>query len=115
MLLRLSQLRADFKAIYKKKWALAIKINVLIEATKIEIKFQSHLSSAAKRIELSKILRSAKISLRTLIRWKQLYRKKGPQGIALKKKGHPPQSKLKFVLDENGHYNIDQFLYLPFQ
>ena len=56
MLLKLSQLRADFKAIYKKNWALVIKINVLIEATKIEIKFQSHLSSAAKRIELSKIL-----------------------------------------------------------
>ena len=94
MLLRLSQLRADFKAIYKKKWALAIKINVLIEATKIEIKFQSHLSSAAKRIELSKILRSAKISMRTLQRWKQSYRLNGINDITSKRLGHPPKRKI---------------------
>ena len=94
MTLNLSQLRADFKATYKKNWPLATKINILIETTKIELKFQSQFSPAAKRIELAKILRSAKISMRTLQRWKQAYRRNGINGITNKKRGHPPKRKI---------------------
>ena len=94
MTLNLSQLRADFKAIYKQNWALATKINTLIEATKIELKFQSNTSQAAKRIELDKLLHSAKISLRTLQRWKQSYLSNGIDGITPKKRGHPTKIKI---------------------
>ena len=94
MVLKLSQLRADFKAIYKQNWPLSSKINVLIETTKIELKFQPQSSQAAKRIELAKVLRSAKISMRTLQRWKQSYRHNGSNGIAPQKRGHPPKRKI---------------------
>ena len=98
MVLTLSQLRADFKAIYKKNWALASKINVLIEATKIELKFKAHSSLSAKRIAISEILHQSKISLRTLRRWKQLYRKYGLQGIVPGKKGHPHRKHLSAAI-----------------
>ena len=83
MTLNLSQLRADYKATYKKNWPLATKINTLIDATKIELKFYSDSSRAAMRIELSKLLKQANISIRTLQRWKQLYRRNGINGIAV--------------------------------
>ena len=94
MTLNLSQLRADYKATYKKNWPLATKINTLIDATKIELKFQSKTSQAAKRIELDKILHSAKTSIRTLQRWKQSYRCNGVDGITHKKRGHPRKIKI---------------------
>ena len=81
MILDLTELRQDYKSTYRNNWPLAEKIKILIEVTKIEQRFQSHAHQSKK-------------SLRTLIRWKQLYRKKGPQGIALKKKGHPPRQHL---------------------
>ena len=94
MILDLTELRQDYKSIYRNNWPLAEKIKILIEVTKIEQRFQSHAHQAAKRIAISQILHQSKKSLRTLIRWKQLYRKKGPQGITLKKKGHPPRQHL---------------------
>ena len=92
MILDLTELRQDYKSIYRSNWPLAEKIKILIEVTKIEQRFQSHAHQAAKRIAISQILHQSKKLLRTLIRWKQLYRKKGPQGIALKKKGPPQDS-----------------------
>ena len=84
MILDLTQLRQDYKSTYKSNWPLAEKIEALIEVTKIEQRFQSHAHQAAKRIAISQILHQSKKLLRTLIRWKQLYRKKGPQGVSLR-------------------------------
>ena len=83
MILDLTELRQDYKSIYRNNWPLAEKIKILIEVTKIEQRFQSHAHQAAKRIAISQILHQSKKSLRTLIRWKQLYRKKGPQLLQL--------------------------------
>ena len=91
MVLKLPQLRVDYKATYKSNWPLAERINILIEATKVEAKHQYLSSQAAKRILLAEIITSAGIALRTLQRWKKLYRCHGLEGIAPKKKGCPPK------------------------
>ena len=44
MVLNLPQLRADYKASYKSNWPLAEKINILIEVTKVEMRFWSQTS-----------------------------------------------------------------------
>ena len=94
MRLNIIQLRKDYKSIYRINWPLAQRLEILIEVTKIEQKFHSQTYQAAKRIEVSKILNQAKVSLRTLQRWKQSYRKDGLEGITPKKKGHPPRRPL---------------------
>ena len=71
MVLKLPQLRVDYKATYKSNWPLAERINILIEATKVEAKHQYLSSQAAKRILLAEIITSAGIALRTLQRWKK--------------------------------------------
>ena len=48
MVLNLEQLRADYKSTYKADWALAEKVNVLIEVTKIELKYQRQNRSGGK-------------------------------------------------------------------
>lgn len=88
MILKLSQLREDYKATYKKNWEVAKKISVLIEVTKVELFNQEKASQGAKRIALFDILKSAKISTRTLQRWKKSYRCQNIYGLCPKKKGH---------------------------
>ena len=56
MLLNLTQLRQDYKATRKSNWTLAEKINILIEVTKIEMKFRGTVSQAAKRIGCTRCL-----------------------------------------------------------
>ena len=53
MILDLTQLRQDYKSLYRNNWPLAEKIKILIEVTKIEQRFQSHAHQAAKRIAIS--------------------------------------------------------------
>lgn len=87
MVLSLVQLRADYKAVYRSNWKVAQRLEVLIETSKVELSFEGDTSQAGKRVKLSSILRGAKITLRTLQRWKEAYRKKGICGLAPKKKG----------------------------
>ena len=62
-------------------------------ATKIEIKFQSHLSSAAKRMNFLKYSDLPKYQCE-LQRWKQSYRLNGINDITSKRRGHPPKRKI---------------------
>ena len=87
MILNITRLREDYKYIYKKDWHIAEKINLLIEVTKIEMNSRGHPSAVTQRLEIFKILRSAKISLRTLQRWKMLWRSEGARGFFPKKEG----------------------------
>ena len=89
MLLDLTQLRMDYKATYRKNWPLASKIEILIEITKIEMKYQDHPLQGSKRVEIARILQAAGKSLRTMQRWKKLYREQGLEGISPLKRGHP--------------------------
>ena len=41
MQLDLTQLRMDYKATYRKNWPLACKIEILIEITKIEMRYSA--------------------------------------------------------------------------
>ena len=94
MILNLTRLRGDYKSIYKNDWKTGEKITILIEVTKVEQRFRDSSSRAAQRIETLKILQSAKISLRTLQRWKCLWRQEGVEGLSPKKRGHPKKIEL---------------------
>ena len=48
MILDLTELRQDYKSIYRNNWPLATKINTLIEVAKIELKFQTHTCGRGK-------------------------------------------------------------------
>lgn len=87
MMLSLVQLRSDYKAVYRSNWKLAQKLEVLIEISKVELSYEGDTSQAGKRVKVSSILRGAQITLRTLQRWKEAYRKKGICGLSPKKKG----------------------------
>ena len=90
MLLALTQLRMDYKATYRKNWPLACKIEILVEITKIEMRYSAHPLQGPKRVEMARILQAAHKSLRTIQRWKKLYREQGLEGISPRKRGHPP-------------------------
>ena len=100
MILNITRLREDYKYIYKKDWHTAEKINLLIEVTKIEMKSRGHPSAVTQSLEIFKILRSAKISLRTLQRWKMLWRSEGAAGLFPKKRGRPKKIELPTVAVE---------------
>ena len=58
MLLDLTQLRMDYKATYRKNWPLACKIEILIEITKIEMRYLAHPLQGPKRVEMARILQA---------------------------------------------------------
>ena len=93
-ILNLSHLREDFKAIYRKNWSLGEKINTLIAVTKTEISHSGQRSSCEKKTKIMKILHSAKISMRTLQRWKQSYQRNRLSGISPQIRGKPPKNEL---------------------
>lgn len=88
MILNLSQLREDYKAVYKRNWLVAKKLELIIEVTKIELSHQTKKSQSSKRIIVNDLLEASKINQRTLQRWKKKYREKGIYGLSHKKKGH---------------------------
>ena len=94
MVLNLEQLRADYKSTYKNNWSFSCKIELLIEVTKIELKYQRQTDQAAKRIGVSQVVQEHGISVRTLQRWKKLYRDQDLSGIAPKRRGHPPRKQI---------------------
>lgn len=88
MILNLSQLREDYKAIYKLDWDTAKKVDFLIEITKLELRYQGNRSLTGKQVNISELLNAMDISLRTLQRWKKRYRDNGLSGIKAKVRGH---------------------------
>ena len=103
MILNLSQLRADYKKIYKRDWSTARKLDILIEITKIELRFSSTGKCKAKRLAIADYLSSIKKSLRSIQRWKRCYREAGY--VALKKK--PRGCKKKIELSEETKQRIE--------
>ena len=91
MNLNLSQLRKDFKDVYKENWQTAKKLSVLVEATKLDIAPASKIPPAAKRLGLLRLLHDAGISPRTLQRWKRSYRNDAAEGLLPKDRGRPPK------------------------
>lgn len=87
MVLSLVQLRADYKAAYRPNPKLARKLEVLIETSKVDLCYDGDVSQTGKKVKISPILRAAKITIRTLQRWKEAYRLKGICGLASKKRG----------------------------
>ncbi|MFT6632128.1 MAG: transposase [Bacteriovoracaceae bacterium] len=104
MILNLSQLRADFKAVYKENWKLSRKLEILIEATKIDFKYQHIDNLTGKKIALSAVLNSGNISLRTLQRWKKLYKENGLDGVRAKPRGHKIQEQLTNQIKDKIQY-----------
>ena len=67
MILDLTELRQDYKSIYRSNWPLATKINTLIEVAKIEVKFQTHTCGRGKFKAALLILEAAGQSVGGLI------------------------------------------------
>lgn len=95
MILNLSQLREDYKATYRVDWRLGTKIDFLIQVTKLELKYHGRDKLTGKSVILLELLSAAKISLRTLQRWKRRYRLGGVNGLKAKTRGHKKAEQLK--------------------
>lgn len=105
MVLNLSRLRADYKTIRKLNYKVAGKIELLIEITKIDLKYQNQAPQNGKKIIFTDIINAKRISLRTLQRWKKLYRLDGIDGLTDKKRGHQKKSELpKEIKDKIFYY-----------
>lgn len=100
MVLSLVQLRSDYKAVYRSNWKVANRLEILIEASKIELAYEGETSQAGKRVKLSSLLRGAKVTFRTLQRWKEAYRKIGVCGLAPKKRGGVKTTELTAEIKE---------------
>lgn len=90
MILTLEHLRHDYHLIRKLNWTVALRVNALIELTKIDLKYEHTQSKSAKNIKVNELINGLKISLRTIQRWKSDYRKHGLVGLGIKDiKGRP--------------------------
>jgi transposase len=85
MKLTLSNLRSDYKLIYKVHPNTAMRISALIELVKISNEFKLSRTSAGKRIKTLALCQGLDISIRTLFRWKASYKKNGFVGLTKKK------------------------------
>jgi transposase len=93
MILNLSQLREDYKNVYRENWQVAQRIDLLIEATKLDLKYFGN-SITGKKIELTKLLLASGVTLRTLQRWKKSYRETGGEGLMPNTRGHKKAEEL---------------------
>lgn len=85
MKLTLTNLRSDYKLIYKVQPNTAMRIAALIEFVKIENQCRLPDLKSAKRVKILALCRGLDISLRTLFRWRAAYLKGGIIGIARKR------------------------------
>jgi transposase len=109
MILNLSQLRADYKIIRKKNYKVAAKIELLIEITKVDLKYQNQTPQNGKKIYLTDLLIAKKIKLRTLQRWKNNYRTNGLDGISDKKRGHKLKIELSQEIKDKIYFYREKF------
>ena len=83
--LNLSNLRSDYKLIYKIHPDVAMRIAALIEYVKICNEFTHPESKVGKRIKLLALCQGLDISIRTLFRWRVTYILNGFVGLTYKK------------------------------
>jgi len=104
MILNLEKLRRDYKLIRKEDPGTGTRLDVLIEMTKIDLKSESACFMAVKRLAISALCTSLKISQRTLDRWKSEYHNRGVQGLVEKKapgrKAEELSKHIKQVIEE---------------
>jgi hypothetical protein len=92
MYLNLETLRDEFKLYRAVDLQIAKRIEILIEVTKIELKYHSCVDKKAKVRSLSDFCLSIIINVRSVQRWKKSYREIGVLG--LKKKDAPGKAPL---------------------
>lgn len=91
MILNLEKLRKDSKLFRKKDAEIFMRINILLEYSKIEMKFDGEMNLNSKKLHITALLKSMEIADRTIQRWKKDYRERGPDGLGkLKATGRPP-------------------------
>ncbi|MBL6992057.1 MAG: helix-turn-helix domain-containing protein [Bacteriovoracaceae bacterium] len=91
MILNLEKLRKDSKEFRKKDAEIFMRINILLEYSKIEMKYSGEINKNSKQLHISAFLKSMEIADRTIQRWKKDYRERGPDGLGkLKATGRPP-------------------------
>ncbi len=104
MILNLEKLRRDYKLIRKENPEVGTRLEVLIEMTKLDLKSESACFMAGKRLAISALCTSLKISQRTLERWKSNYHNHGSQGLVEKKasgrKAKELGKHIKLVIEE---------------
>jgi transposase InsO family protein len=91
MILNLEKLRKDSKVFRKKDDEIFMRINILLEYSKIEMKYEGEISKNSKQLHITAFLKSMELSDRTIQRWKKDYNERGPDGLGkLKATGRPP-------------------------
>jgi len=91
MILNLEKLRVDSKTFRKKDAEIFMRINILLEYSKIEMKFDGEVNKNSKKLNITAFLKSMEIADRTIQRWKKDYMERGPDGLGkLKATGRPP-------------------------
>ena len=104
MILNLEKLRRDYKANRKKEPKAAEKVLILIEYTKIKLKYESKLKISAKKIEVTSLTTSLELSPRTLRRYERLYNGDGIKDLINKDvSGRPPvdlSSEIQKLIEE---------------
>lgn len=102
--LTLSNLRADYKLIYKVQPKTAMRIACLIEFVKICNEFKRAEFKAAKRLKILALCQGLDISERTLFRWRAAYILNGFVGLtphkAVGKKAQVLSGTEKFIIEE---------------
>ena len=104
MALTLSNLRSDYKLIYKIHPITAMRIATLIEFVKVEMEFKKAEFKNGKRIKILALCQGLDISIRTLFRWRAAYIKNGFLGLTRRKaygrKAIEPTDVEKFLITE---------------
>lgn len=91
MILNLEKLRRDSKVFRKKDDEIFMRINILLEYSKIEMKHDGEINKNSKTLHITAFLKSMDISSRTILRWKKDYFERGPDALGkLKATGRPP-------------------------
>ena len=87
MYLNLEKLRKEYKVFRKKDPSIAERVDVLISITKLEMRH----TGEARSHQINAFLTSLNLSLRTIQRWKQIYRENGAACLGKKiASGRPP-------------------------
>jgi len=91
MILNLEKLRRDSKIFRKKDAEIFMRLNILLEYSKIEMKYDGEINKNSKQLNISAFLKSMEIAERTIQRWKKDYKERGPDALGkLKATGRPP-------------------------
>lgn len=91
MILSLEKLRRDYKIYRKKDGEIAARLNLLLEYSKLELKYDGEVNKETKKLRIDAFLFSMDISNRSIQRFKKDYHEKGADGLGkLKATGRPP-------------------------